>query len=81
MFLDRGGNRSTWSKPTRTRGEHTNSTQERLDSDSNQGPSCCEVTALTQSQMKIKKLHKFIIIGWVFTPSNPKIAHYLMLLR
>ena len=34
-----------WSKPTQTRGEHVNSAQKRLDSDSE--PSCCEVTALT----------------------------------
>ena len=45
MSFDVGGNRSTWKKPTQTRGEHANSTQKGRDS--NPGPSCCEATSLT----------------------------------
>ncbi|XP_060775535.1 SLIT-ROBO Rho GTPase-activating protein 3 isoform X2 [Neoarius graeffei] len=43
------GNRSTWRKPTRTRGEHANSAQKgpHRPLGLNPGPSCCEATVLT----------------------------------
>ncbi|XP_060783445.1 uncharacterized protein ccdc142 isoform X3 [Neoarius graeffei] len=74
MSLDCGGNRSTLRKPTRTWGEHANSTQKspcRL-LNSNPGPSCCEATVLRPSLKKSVSCPPGSPYQDLFTKSRPK---------
>ena len=51
MFVDCGRDETTQGESMHTQGEHANSTQRSPSTDSNQEPSCCEVTVLTPTPL------------------------------